>query len=123
MLYPVYVCPGNETVPHSLYIPDIPGCVGTLDDWKKLPHAIQEAVELHFEGENLEIPPPSGLETYSGCPSYAGGMWMMARIDISRVRNNPPSRLVAPVSIHDETRGMDILGALPERLDGVSRAT
>lgn len=56
MLYPVYVCPGNETVPHSLYIPDIPGCVGTLDDWKKLPHAIQEAVELHFEGEDLEIP-------------------------------------------------------------------
>lgn len=86
MLYPVYVHLGDEQTAHGVTIPDLPGCFSAADSWDELPAKIQEAVELYFEGENIDIPEPTPLEKLARQPEYEGGVWMMVDIDWSRVR-------------------------------------
>jgi len=62
MLYPVYIYPGDERTAHGVAFPDFPGCFSAADEWNDLPRLIQEAVEVHFEGEEMDVPPPSSLE-------------------------------------------------------------
>ena len=91
MLYPVYIHPGDEHTAHGVEFPDFPGCFSAADDWADLPAHIQEAVEVHFEGEETEIPPPTPLEKLVTDPAYQGGVWLLAEIDLTRVRNKPKS--------------------------------
>ncbi|WP_295399914.1 type II toxin-antitoxin system HicB family antitoxin [uncultured Thiocystis sp.] len=86
MLYPVYVHLGDEQHAHGVTIPDFPGCFSEADDWDGLPAAIQEAAEVYFEGETLEPPPPTPLELLAGDPRYRDGAWLLAEIDLSRLR-------------------------------------
>lgn len=86
MLYPVYVHLGDEQTAHGITIPDFPGCFSAADDWRELPEKVQEAVELYFEGEDLEIPPPTALEVVARDPQYQDGVWVMVDIDLSRIR-------------------------------------
>ena len=75
MLYPVYVHPGDERHAHGVTFPDFPGCFSAADDWADLPRLIQEAVEVYFEGEAGEVPPPTPLEVLAReeiTPSEAG---------------------------------------------------
>jgi len=86
MLYPVYVHPGDDGHAHGVTIPDVPGCFTAADNWDKLAAAVQEAVELYFEGEDMEVPQPSSLESLMRNPDYEGGIWMLIDIDVARIR-------------------------------------
>lgn len=86
MLYAVYVHLGDEKYAHGVTMPDFPGCFSAADSWDELPEKIQEAVELYFEGEDVEIPKPTPLETLAQQPAYEDGVWMMVDIDLSRIR-------------------------------------
>lgn len=86
MLYPVYIHPGDDKRAHGVTFPDFPGCFSAADSWEELPARIQEAVELYFEGETMEVPPPTPLEELVQRPEFEGGVWMMVNIDLSRVR-------------------------------------
>ena len=44
---------------HSVTIPNFPGCFLAAGEWDDLPARIQEAVELHIDGEEMDIPKPS----------------------------------------------------------------
>ncbi len=104
MLYPVYVHPGDKSHAHGVTFPDFPGCFSAADDWADLPRLIQEAVEVYFEGEAGDIPPPTPLEVLAHDPAYAGGTWLLVDIDLElvnprRVRLNVslPAPLVARI--------------------------
>ena len=86
MLYPVYVHPGDERHAHGVTFPDFPGCFSAADEWADLPRLIQEAVEVHFEGEAGAVPPPTPLEVLARDPAYAGGIWLLVDIDLERIR-------------------------------------
>lgn len=86
MYYPVYVHPGDETHAHGVTFPDFPGCFSAADNWDDLPRAVQEAVEVHFEGEDLLIPTPTPLERLAADPEYSGGVWLLADIDLSKLK-------------------------------------
>ncbi len=45
----------------------------------------QEAVEVHFEGENLAIPSPTPIEKLAVDPNYEGGFWLLLDVDLSKV--------------------------------------
>jgi predicted RNase H-like HicB family nuclease len=77
MLYPVYVEIGDEKHAHSVMIPDLPGCFSAADDWQDLPRMIQEAIELWFEGEDLEPPEPTPLATLANDPDFSYGVWLL----------------------------------------------
>ena len=83
MLYPVYVYEGNESTAYGAEFPDFPGCFSAADELKDLPANLQEAVEVHYEGEDFEIAVPSRIEDLKG--KYDGGFWMMVEIDLSRL--------------------------------------
>ena len=85
MLYPVYVHPGDESHAHGVTFPDFPGCFSAADDWADLPRLIQEAVEVYFEGETDDIPPPTPLEVLARDPAYTGGTWLLVEIDLERI--------------------------------------
>jgi predicted RNase H-like HicB family nuclease len=84
MLYPVYVHKDPESA-YGVTFPDFPGCFSAADDLESLPRLAQEAVEVHFEGEDVEIPPPSPIETLAADPAYEGGFWLLLDIDLAKV--------------------------------------
>jgi predicted RNase H-like HicB family nuclease len=86
MLYPIYVHLGDKQHAYGVTLPDFPGCFSAADSWEDLPAKIQEAVELHFEGEELEIHRPTPLNELAAQPEYQGGVWMMVDIDLARIR-------------------------------------
>ena len=94
MLYPVYVHPGDETHAHGVTIPDFPGCFSAADHWEDLPANIQEAIEVWCEGEDVDLPAPTPLESLVKQPEYQDGVWMLIDIDLARL----PTRSV-PVNI------------------------
>ena len=81
MLFPVYV---HQADSGSLgaTIPDFPGCFSGADDWQDLPRNVQEAIEVHCEGEDMEIPVPRQLEELRGNPDYEGGQWVFIDVNL-----------------------------------------
>ncbi len=86
MLFPIYVHPGDNDHAHGVTIPDFPGCFSAADSWDELPAVIQEAVEVHCEGEDAPIPEPTPLEQLMNNPDYEGGVWMLVDIDVARLQ-------------------------------------
>ena len=96
MLYPMYVHPGDEDHAHGVTFPDFPGCFSAADDWVDLPRMIQEAVEVYFDGETGDLPPPTPLEKLASDPAYTGGTWLLADLDLERIN---PRRIRLNVSL------------------------
>ena len=80
MLYPVCVHQG-DTGSLGAIVPDFPGCFSGADDWQELPRMVQEAIEVHCEGEDMELPAPSSLDALRGNPEYEGGQWVFVDVD------------------------------------------
>ena len=89
MLYPVYVHPGDKDHSHGVTIPDFPGCFSAADEWVDLPVLVQEAIELHCEGEDMTIPEPSTLDNLMNDKQYQGGIWVMLDINTSKLNTKP----------------------------------
>lgn len=84
MLYPVYVHKDPESA-YGVTFPDFPGCFSAADDVGSVPRLAQEAVEVHFEGEDMEIPSPTPIEELAADPGYEGGFWILLDLDLSKV--------------------------------------
>jgi predicted RNase H-like HicB family nuclease len=100
MIYPVYIHMGDATHAHGVTLPDFPGCFSAADSFDDLPARIQEALELHFEGEQIEIPEPSSVEVLERSGLYSGGMWMLVDVDTSRLQGKTIEVVVTlPVAV------------------------
>ncbi len=84
MLYPVYVHKDSKSA-YGVTFPDFPGCFSAADDLGEVPRLAQEAVEVHFEGEDVEIPPPTPIEELAASPGCEGGFWLLLDVDLSKV--------------------------------------
>ena len=103
MLYPVYVHVGDDQYAHSVTIPDFPGCFSAADEWDDLPTNIQEAVELHIDGEEMDIPEPSPIEAMLALEQsgeYEGGLWMLIDIDMGKLDTRKERRLCSKVCFY-----------------------
>lgn len=120
MLYPVYVHPGDGAHSHGAEVPDFPGCFSAADDLQDLPRMVQEAVEVWCDGEDMDLPAPSGLESLAMKPDYAGGCWMLIDIDTSRldVRSNKKPMRINISMPADLVRDID----LAARASGATRS-
>lgn len=120
MLYPVYVHLGDAKHAHGVTFPDFPGCFAAADEWADLPAAIQEAVQAHFHGEGAQaVPGPTALEVLAADPAYAGGVWLLADVDLSRIDTTPvrltislPAHLVDQIDAHARSLGATRSGFL-----------
>ena len=102
-MYPVYVHREPESA-YGVTFPDFPGCFSASDDLDGLSRLAQEAVEVHFEGEDAEIPPPTAIEELAADPTYEGGFWLLIDIDLAKVNTKSvrlnislPTRLVGEI--------------------------
>jgi predicted RNase H-like HicB family nuclease len=103
MLYPVYVHKDPDSV-YGVTFPDFPGCFSAAEDLEGLAAMAQEAVEVHLEGEDVEIPTPSAIEELAADPTYEAGFWMVIDIDLTKVNTKSvrlnislPARLVGEI--------------------------
>jgi len=127
MIYPAYVHLGDEKHAHGVTLPDFDGCFTAADEYSDIPACIQEAIELHFEGENIDIPAPSNIDELNKTGHYNDGVWMLVDIDISKLESRPmrlnvslPSYIVKKMdsyaSEHHLTRSALIVKATEEFL-------
>lgn len=84
MFYPAYIHKDPKSA-YGISFPDFPGCFSAADTLADLPKAAQEAVEVHFEGEDLAVPAPSTPERWAKDKRYRGGFWLLVDIDLSKV--------------------------------------
>ncbi len=84
MLYPAYIHKDDDSA-YGVTFPDFPGCFTAADALADLPRLAQEAVELHFEGESLQVPTPSAPEDWLQDERFQGGYWLLLDIDLSRL--------------------------------------
>ncbi|MCX7092195.1 MAG: type II toxin-antitoxin system HicB family antitoxin [Methylobacter sp.] len=119
MIYPAYVHLGDAYHAHGVTIPDFPGCFSAADAWDLLPNAIQEAIELYCEGEDMDIPAPSPMKKLIANPDYAGGVWMLIDVDVSRLSTKPmrinislPENLVQSIDRYVKTHHLTRSGFL-----------
>lgn len=124
MLYPAYVHLGDENHAHGVTIPDFPGCYSAADEWEDLPHMIQEAAEVYFEGEDIPVPSPTSLELLADNPEYQGGVWLLVDIDLAklkvkskRVNITMPENLLHEIDRYVEQYHMTRSGLLAQAAD------
>lgn len=118
MLFPLYVH-RDEGSAYGGTFPDIPGCFTAADALSDLPRMAQEAFEVHFEGEDVEIPTPSAIDRWMDDADFRDGFWLMVDIDLARVNAKPvrlnislPNALVQRIDRYAETHHMTRSGFL-----------
>ena len=89
MIYPAYVHLGDETHAHGVTLPDFEGCFTAADEYEQIPAQAQEAIELHFEGEDIELPEPSNIAELEQNEEYTDGIWMLIDVDVSKLDSKP----------------------------------
>jgi predicted RNase H-like HicB family nuclease len=125
MIYPAYVHLGDKEHAHGVTLPDFEGCFTAADEYADLTANVQEAIELHFEGENLDIPESSDINELEATGDYEGGVWMLVDVDVSKLDSKPmrlnvslPSHIVSKMdqfaSDHHLTRSALIVRAAEE---------
>lgn len=75
---------------YGVTIPDIPGCFTLGETIEQAIQKVQEAVELYYEGEDLDAPPEASNidDLMKDSDLYTeGGFWVLADIDFSFISN------------------------------------
>jgi predicted RNase H-like HicB family nuclease len=86
MKYLGYVEIGNDEIATSVALPDFVGCFSSVDDEKDLQKSVQEAVELHFDGESFDLPTPLELKDVVNLADYNyKGVWTWFDIDVAKI--------------------------------------
>jgi predicted RNase H-like HicB family nuclease len=128
MIYPAYIHK-DEGSAWGATLPDFPGCFAAADTLDALPRAVQEAVEVYFEGEELDVPAASDPDALPTGDAYTGGYWLLVDIDVARV--NPravrlnvslPENLVHRIDDYARTHGATRSGFLAEAARRAMRA-
>lgn len=84
MLYPVYIHK-DERSAYGAIVPDMPGVHAAADDLEGMAAAVQEAVELMYDGETLAPPRPDIVDKYRRKKEFQGGFWMLVEVDLSKI--------------------------------------
>lgn len=87
MLYPIAIESGDDNHAFGVVVPDIPGCFSAGDTLDEAIANAREAIEFHLDGlaeDQVEIPVASAVAKHHANPNYAGWIWAVLDIDITR---------------------------------------
>ena len=87
MKYPIVIHkePGSS---YGVAVPDLPGCFSGGETLDEAMSAACEAIECHVEGIMMDrdpIPERKPMEIHVANPDFAGGIWAVVSVDISRL--------------------------------------
>jgi predicted RNase H-like HicB family nuclease len=94
MLYPIAISMGDDKHAWGVEIPDVPGCFSAGKDLDDAMAMAREAIEGHFEilDENgLPIPPAGKVTLHRANPKYAGCVWEVVEINLTKYFAKPTS--------------------------------
>ena len=86
MLYPVAIDKGDSSF--GVRVPDIPGCFSGGDNYQDAIESAREAIEAHIEllvEDGQAVPEGTNVETWLSDPDYAGVVWALVDVDITRL--------------------------------------
>ena len=123
MRFPV-VLHTDDGTRFGVTVPDLPGCFSSGDSFDDALTSVLEAIDLHLEGiieEGGEVPIPAAISSYLNHPDYAGGVWALVDVDVSRfdgkaekINITLPRRLLAKIDDYARTHGATRSGFLAE---------
>ncbi len=86
MRYLAYVEAGDATYATSVVLPDFSGCFSAVDNEQDLNVTLQEAVELHFDDEEFDLPIPLTLSEAQELSDFDHqGVWMWFEINTDKI--------------------------------------
>lgn len=114
MRFPVVIHKDPES-DYGVTVPDLPGCFSAGETVDLALTAVVEAIEAHLEGMLLDsepVPTPKTIEFYKDEPDFAGVIWAIVSVDISklsgrskRVNVTIPERLLSLMDQFAAERG------------------
>jgi len=124
MLFPV-VLHSDDGRNYGVTVPDLPGCFSAGESMEAAIARAGEAIGLHLDGlaEDGEVlPVPQGLAAHQDKPEFAGGIWALVAVDMSRfdgkaqkinitVPRNVLARIDAFAAAHGATRSRFLVEA------------
>lgn len=87
MLYPIAITPGDEQHAWGVEVPDIPGCFSAGESLDDAMAMAREAIEGHLAllaEDGGPIPDARSLTEHARNPEYAGCIWAVVDIDVTR---------------------------------------
>ena len=91
MKYPIVIHkdPGSS---YGVAVPDLPGCFSGGETLDEVMSSACEAIECHVEGIMMDgdpIPERKPMEVHVANPDFAGGIWAVVSVDISKLCGKP----------------------------------
>ncbi|GAB4397436.1 MAG: type II toxin-antitoxin system HicB family antitoxin [Anaerolineales bacterium] len=100
---------------YGVTVPDLPGCFSAGTTVDEALTAAVEAIETHIEGMMMDgevLPSPNLLEHHQSNPNYAGGIWALVSVDVTklsgkskRVNITLPEKILSMVDQYASARG------------------
>lgn len=124
MKYLIAIEPGTDTTAFGVVVPDLPGCFSAGDTLEEAFDHAKEAIDAHLEliaEDGGDIPAPAPMQTHQGDPEYAGWMWGVVEVDVTRYEGRAekinitlPGRLLAKVDAFAKSHGTSRSGFLAD---------
>ncbi len=127
MRFPVVIHKDTDS-DYGVTVPDLPGCFSAGETMDEALSQVVEAIELHLDGmlqDDKPLPTPQPMEHHQNNPAYAGGVWAIVAVDLSKISGRArrvnitlPERLLTIMdqyaTKHGETRSALIAQATME---------
>jgi predicted RNase H-like HicB family nuclease len=124
MKFPIAIEPATESTSWGVVVPDLPGCFSAGDTAEEAFSNAMEAIEAHCElmaedGEDIPVPRP--LAERQTDPEFAGWVWALVDVDVSRFEGKAekinitlPRRLLARIDDYARAHGASRSGFLAD---------
>jgi len=121
MRFPV-VLHTDDGAHYGVTVPDLPGCFSSGEGVEDALQSVLEAIDLHMEGtieDGGDLPLPSTVAQHQANPDYAGGVWALVDVDMSRfdgraekINITVPRRVLAKIDTYAKAHGVTRSGFL-----------
>jgi predicted RNase H-like HicB family nuclease len=102
MRYPIAIEPGDATHAFGVVVPDLPGCYSAGDSLDEAITNAEEAVLLWIDqamDEGRPIPTAGNVEQHRDNPDFAGWIWAVVNVDISRMDKAQRINITLPARV------------------------
>lgn len=123
MRFPI-VLHTDDSVHYGVTVPDLPDCFSAGDSIENALECVKEAIDLHLEGltdDGDDVPLPLPIAQHINNPDYAGGIWAVIDVDVSRfdgrsekINITVPRRVLARIDRYAKKHGATRSGFLVE---------
>ncbi len=92
----------DEGSAYGVTLPDFPGCFSAADDFEGIAAAVQEAVEVWAEGEEVDIPVASSFEAVRALEEAEGGTLVLVDVNFDFLnKKSVPVNITMPVYMRE----------------------